>query len=73
MVKNSMIRVLIETEVLDNLKRTAKNENLSFSEFCRRRLLEPQSLAQLELCLKKFYEELKHSNKLITGGIKNGK
>lgn len=68
MVKNSMIRVLIETEVLDRLKKKAEQENLPFSEFCRRKLVEPLSLIQLEPILKNFYEEVRHSNKLISGG-----
>jgi len=73
MVKNSMIRVLIETEILDKLKKRAKEDNLSFSEFCRRKLVEPISLVQLEPLLKHFYEELKRSNKLKLGGKRMAK
>lgn len=67
MVKNSMIRVLIETDLLANLKKKAREENLNFSEFCRRRLIEPLSLIRLESFLKEFYKELQYSNKLFAG------
>jgi hypothetical protein len=65
-----MIRVLIETETFDSLKKKAKEENLSFSEFCRRKISEPMSLERLEGVLTKFYEDFKRSNKFNTGGKK---
>lgn len=58
MWKNSHIHLLLETELLDKLKKEAQEASLTLSELCRRKLKEETQLSRIEKMLieinKKF-------------------
>ncbi len=63
MKKNSQIHLLIETEVIEKLKRQAQEEGISFSSLCRKKLKENSHLERLEIIIGKIYklQEIKSS------------
>jgi hypothetical protein len=42
MKKNSRLRILIDTENFNKIKKFASESNLTLSEFCRKKLCPPQ-------------------------------
>lgn len=54
MKKNSQLHLLIETDVLKKMKKKAKEENISLSEWCRKKLRESPQLDRIEAKLDKI-------------------
>ncbi len=54
MKKNSQLHLMIETDVLEEMKKKAKEENISLSEWCRKKLREDPQLDRIESKLDKI-------------------
>lgn len=52
--KNSHMHFLIETKVMESMKKEAEKQNISLSEWCRRKLKEDSQLDRIEKKLDKF-------------------
>ncbi|MBT4165803.1 hypothetical protein HOE04_02075 [archaeon] len=52
--KNSQIHFMIDTDTLNRMKDRAKNENISLSEWCRKKLREDSQLQRIEDKLDKI-------------------
>jgi len=52
--KNSQLHFLIETDVLEKMKKKAKENNISLSEWCRKKLRENSQLDRIESKLDKI-------------------
>ncbi len=59
MKKNSQIHLYLETEILDKLKKYAKDNNISISEVCRRKLREIPQLTRIEALIADLNNQLK--------------
>ena len=46
--KNSQLHISIETIILEEMKKTAENQGLTLSEWCRRKLKEDSQLNRIE-------------------------
>lgn len=46
--KNSHLHVMIETDILEKMKKRAGKENLTLSEWCRQKLREDSQLDRIE-------------------------
>ena len=53
-VKNSHLRIAIETSKKERIKLEAFEEGVSISEFCRRKIRETPQLIRMELMLQKL-------------------
>lgn len=56
--KNSQLHLMIETSILEKLKERAEKENITISEWCRRKLREDSQLDRIESKLNKLCEEM---------------
>ncbi len=54
MKKNSQLHLMIETDVLEKMKVKAKEENISLSEWCRKKLGGNSQLDRIEIKLDKI-------------------
>lgn len=63
MKKNAQIHLLIETDVLEMLKRQSKEENISVSELCRQKLSQCSRLAKIEIMLEGINKKLDKNGK----------
>ncbi len=55
--KNSQLHLLIETDVLKKMKKKAKENNISLSEWCRKKLGENSQLDRIEAKLDKIVKK----------------
>lgn len=62
MCKNSRLRILVETEKFNLLKKMAEEKNLTLSEFCRRSLF-PIKCNKTELMIEEIYNKIVLNNK----------
>jgi len=58
MKKNSQIHLFIETELLEDLKKQAKEQEKSFSEICREKLTDSPKLARIEMMIEDISKKL---------------
>ena len=65
MNKNSRLRILIDTENFNLIKKLAKDSNLTISEFCRKKLCPPRPDS-----LRQMIEEI--HKRIILGDELNG-
>lgn len=56
MKKNSQIHILLETGLKEKLEKEAKENNISISEICRRKLRENSQLNRIEELIKRLQE-----------------
>jgi len=57
MKKNSRLRILIDTENFNKIKRLAQDSNLTISEFCRRAICPPK-LDRMTKMIEEIYEKV---------------
>jgi len=53
--KNSQIHLVMETKLLNELKRKASEKGLSTSEFCRQKLRDDTQLDRIEKIIKRNF------------------
>jgi len=58
MKKNSQIHIFLETELKEKLEKQAQEENLTLSEFCRKKLKNNSQLDKIETILEKILKKL---------------
>jgi len=58
MKKNAQIHLLIESEVVDKIKKEAEDKSVSWSEICRQRLRQNNQLDKIESMIKMLQEQL---------------
>jgi hypothetical protein len=58
MRKNFLCCVRIETELSDKLKKQALEEELSFSEFIRKKLKQPSSRDKMQIMIEEMHKKL---------------
>ena len=58
MWKNSHIHLVLETEFIESLRNQAKNEGISVSELCRRKLRNQTQLSRIESLLKETLQKI---------------
>ena len=58
MRKNCKLRLRLETEVLQSLKKQAEQEEITLSELCRQKLMESSKLAKIEIILQEIQKKL---------------
>lgn len=58
MKKNSQIHLFIETDLLEDLKKQAREQEKSFSELCREKLIGSPKLARMEMMLEDISKKL---------------
>ena len=54
MKKNAQIHLLIESEVVDKIKKEAEEKNVSWSEICRQKLRQNNQLNIIEIRLEEI-------------------
>jgi hypothetical protein len=60
--KNGQIHLLLETELLNRLKREAQQYSITLSELCRRKLL-GEAISEEIILIRKVMEVLKNEKK----------
>lgn len=68
MKKNSQIHLYLDTSLLEEIKREARDNDISISEFCRKKFKPSIQLERIEKILKEINGKLKCSTKYQTGG-----
>ncbi len=65
MKKNSQIHIYLETDLYDKLEKQAQENNISLSQFCRKKLQENSQLTRIEMNIEKIFKvlSLQYSNK----------
>ena len=58
MKKNCQLHLFLETELLDQLKKQANEENISVSELCRKKLTESSKINRIEFMLEQISRRL---------------
>ena len=58
MRKNCKLRLRLETEVLQGLKKQAEQEDITLSELCRHKLRESSRLVRIEIILQEIQKKL---------------
>jgi len=58
MPKNSQLHLLLETDLLETLKRDAEKSGISVSELCRQKLREFSQLTKIEIMLEKLDKKI---------------
>lgn len=58
MKKNSEIHLKLETDLIDKLKKQAVNDDISFSELCRKRLKDNIQLDRIEALILEINKKL---------------
>ena len=58
MKKNAQIHLLIESEVVDRIKKEAEEKSVSWSEICRQRLRHNPQLDRIEFMIKEIEEKV---------------
>lgn len=66
MKKNAHIHLLIESEVLEKLKKEAEEQDILLSELCRHKLRQSHQLDRIESMLKDVNEKLSLKSKSLT-------
>ena len=61
--KNSQIHLVLETELLEILKKEALERKISLSEHIRQKLRETSQLTRIELLLEKLLKGVQNSGK----------
>lgn len=61
MGKNAHIHFVLETEMLEKLKREADEMKVSISELCRQKVRGNHQLSKIELMLERIEEKLNNS------------
>jgi len=54
---NSRLRILIDTEIFNKIKKLASDSNLTISDFCRRKLCPPQP-DKMEQMIEEIYRKI---------------
>lgn len=57
--KNSQIHLILETNFKNKLKAEAKDNEISLSELCRRKLRQNSQLTKIELMVEKIAKKIK--------------
>jgi len=68
MKKNAKLRIILDSEYLEKIKQRAKEEKLSISSYCRRKLNTPSEMARIEYLLLELNQKL---DKITIGGRAN--
>jgi hypothetical protein len=58
MRKNCKLRIRLETEVLQSLKKQAEQEGITLSELCRQKLMGSSKLTEIEIILQEIQKKL---------------
>jgi len=58
MLKNSQIHLWLESDLKKLVEEQAKEEGITFSELCRRKLRGNQSITRIEIMIKRILEVL---------------
>jgi hypothetical protein len=61
MKKNAKIHLIVETELLENIRNQARENRVSIAELCREKLRESNQLDRIEFILNKLLK-LKNEN-----------
>ena len=64
MKKNAQLHLVLETKLLDILRREAYEQNVPISEFCRMKLRENLKLDKIEKMLEKLLNKNGKANKI---------
>ena len=58
--KNSHLHLLLETNVLNSMKKEAEKQNISLSEWCRKKLKEDSQLDRIEKKMERIIKKNKN-------------
>ncbi len=66
MKKNAHIHIVIETELLEDLKKQAHDKDVHLSEICRQKLREGSYFNKIEMCLQSIEKKLSKNHRVST-------
>ena len=71
MTKNSQIHIYLETELVNNIRKQAKDCNMRISKFCQLKLIGDSQLIKIESLIKELDKKLNTQLNLMRE-VKNG-
>ena len=60
MKKNVKLRIIMSSETLEQIRKSAKEQNLAMSTYCMRKINTPPELVRIEFLLEDIKRMLKH-------------
>ncbi len=61
MKKNAKLRIIVTSEMLEDIKRRAREHSMTMSSYCLRKINNPSEMQRIELLLKDILNRLEKS------------